>query len=509
MASARMERPRLTTLLTASVVGTYLLIALGATAATTESGLIPFAAHAFVGIGVGLLLTVVVLDAWASTTVSLLDRSRPNLVRWAITAAFVAYPLQAAGGLAIAVDGSLVSTQAHLFGGLVVFSALMIALVWQLEVEVGVGRRDGSSSGYLESDPSSPHPTVDPPSTPLPTESSPTPLPTESSPAHPSAESSPERSPPFRGRPTDLDPSADDLRSDRLRWDSFRRTVDAYLSLTKPRLMWLLCLLALAGMGLATTAGGVLTGGAVVATLTGGVLAIGASGTFNHVYERDRDRKMDRTADRPIATDRVPPGRATLFGIVLAGLSMATLFVFVNALAAVLTAVAIVYYSVVYTAILKPNTQWNTVIGGGAGALPAVIGYTAVTGRIGLPGLVLALVVFCWTPAHFYNLAIAHRDDYERASYPMLPVVRGVPVTRRRILFWLGLTLLTSLWLGVLADLGALYALAATILGGVFIWSIVRQYRLDTAPAAFRSFHASNLYLGGVLAVVLVETLVL
>jgi len=230
-----------------------------------------------------------------------------------------------------------------------------------------------------------------------------------------------------------------------------------YLEVTKPRLMWLLCLLALAGMGLAVATGAELDGVTVVATLGGGVLAIGASGTFNHVYERDRDRKMRRTADRPIATDRVGVRRATGFGVALVIASMAVLVAFVNVLTAALTVAAIVYYAYVYTVLLKPTTRWNTVIGGGSGALPALIGYAAVTGTVGLPAVLLALVVCCWTPAHFYNLAIAHREDYARAEYPMLPVVAGVRTARQRILAWLGITLIAAALLGTATDLGILY----------------------------------------------------
>jgi len=150
----------------------------------------------------------------------------------------------------------------------------------------------------------------------------------------------------------------------------FRDRMMTYLELTKPRLMWLLCLLALAGMGLAVATGAELDGVTVVATPRRRVLAIGASGTFNHVYERDRDRKMRRTADRPIATDRVGVRRATGFGVALVIASMAVLVAFVNVLTAALTVAAIVYYAYVYTVLLKPTTRWNTVIGGGSGRCP-------------------------------------------------------------------------------------------------------------------------------------------
>jgi protoheme IX farnesyltransferase len=170
--------------------------------------------------------------------------------------------------------------------------------------------------------------------------------------------------------------------------------------------MWLLCLVAAAGMALA--AGQELSTRTVLLTLGGGVLSIGASGTFNHVLERDIDKRMDRTSDRPIATHQLPVRNALAFGIALAAASLA-LFWQVNALAAALGLAAILFYSVVYTLVLKPNTVQNTVIGGLAGSLPALIGWVAVTGRFDLPGLALAGVIFLWTPAHFYNLALAYK----------------------------------------------------------------------------------------------------
>jgi protoheme IX farnesyltransferase len=281
-----------------------------------------------------------------------------------------------------------------------------------------------------------------------------------------------------------------------------RRRAVAYLSLTKPRLMWLLCLVAAAAMVLA--AGRDLDPGTAAATLAGGVLAIGASGTFNHVLERDVDRRMQRTSDRPLATDEVGVRRATAFGVVLTVASLAV-FASINPLAAGLGLTAILFYSVVYTLLLKPNTVQNTVIGGAAGALPALIGWAAVTGSIGLPGLLLAAVIFLWTPAHFYNLALAYREDYERGGFPMLPVVRGEAVTRRHILWYLGATLSGAVLLGAVTDLGIVYAATSVLLGTVFLWAVVRLHRERTADAAFRAFHASNAYLGALLLAVVVD----
>jgi len=269
--------------------------------------------------------------------------------------------------------------------------------------------------------------------------------------------------------------------------------------------MWLLSLVAAAGMAMAAGPG--LRVETVILTLGGGVLAIGASGTFNHVLERDRDRAMARTADRPVVQDVVPARNAVAFGGVL---TVAALGVFlqVNLVAALLGATAIVYYAVVYTLLLKPNTVQNTVVGGVAGALPALIGVAAVTGTVGVAGIALASVVFLWTPAHFYNLALAYREDYERGGFPMLPVVRGAAVTRKHILLYLGATLAAAAVLGWVTALGPVYAVAATAVGAVFLWAVVRLHYDRTEAAAFRAFHASNAYLGTVLVAVVVDSLV-
>ncbi|OYR43511.1 heme o synthase [Halorubrum sp. Hd13] len=460
-----MDPPRLTRLLIWSVVGTYLLVALGATAAA-DVGAAVAAIHHATAVAVGVLLGVTALVAHRTAA------SRG--VRVGTIAVLLAYAGQAAVGLAgrtgvLPFEGGL-----HLLGGIGVFAVLLATLVTRVEATA----RDPATAGSRGNSGDRQPPGV-------------------------SEGGAPTEPPELDAPPATAERDAPSV-GDRLR---------AYLELTKPRLMWLLCLLALAGMGLAVAAGAELDGVTVVATLAGGVLATGASGTFNHVYERDRDRKMRRTADRPIATDRVGVRRAIAFAAALVVASMAILFAFVNALAAALTAAAVVYYAYVYTVLLKPTTRWNTVIGGGSGALPALIGYAAVTGTVGLPAVLLAVVVCCWTPAHFYNLAIAHREDYARADYPMLPVVAGIETARRRILAWLGVTLIAAVLLGAVSDFGVLYAVTTTALGALFVRSVVRQYDAgrgdsdDAAAAAYRSFHASNAYLGAVLAAILAETL--
>jgi protoheme IX farnesyltransferase len=272
----------------------------------------------------------------------------------------------------------------------------------------------------------------------------------------------------------------------------------------KPRLMWLLCLVAAAGMALA--AGPALTVRTVLFTLGGGVLAIGSSGTFNHVLERDIDKRMDRTSDRPIATHQIPVRNAMAFGIGL-GLAALALFWQVNVLAAVLGLTAILFYSVIYTLVLKPNTVQNTVIGGAAGALPALIGWVAVTGSIGVPGLALAGVIFLWTPAHFYNLALAYKDDYEAGGFPMMPVVRGETTTRKHIVYYLGATLISAGVLMAITPLGWLYTLTTVSVGAVFLWAVIRLHLEQTEAAAFRAFHASNAYLGLLLVSIVIDAL--
>jgi protoheme IX farnesyltransferase len=217
---------------------------------------------------------------------------------------------------------------------------------------------------------------------------------------------------------------------------------------------------------------------------------------------------MQRTSDRPLATDLVPVSHAFAFGGLLTVVSLA-LFWTVNPLTAALGLVAILFYSVVYTLVLKPNTVQNTVIGGAAGALPALIGWAAVTGEVGGGGLLLAAVIFLWTPAHFYNLALAYKDDYERGGFPMMPVVRGETATRRHILWYLGATLVAAVALAAAADpLGALYAAVGVGVGAVFLWTVVQLHYEQTESAAFRAFHASNAYLGLLLFAVVFDALV-
>ena len=462
-----MPTTRFTRTLAATAVGVYLLLVVGATAALADAAAAcggwplcgpgrgttftpEFAiavGHRIVAAFVGVLvLATAVLGYRAGTS---------RRVKGALLAAVALYPAQVLFGAFVAVtDAPALLSAGHLLLAVGIFGSLVLALAWQLERETGTD--DDTPVSMPEAD--------------LPDEVPPAPTPT---------------------------------------YDSFteraRATVWAYFQLTKPRLMWLLCLVASAGMALAAGANG-LGLETVLYTLGGGVLAIGASGTFNHVLERDVDRKMDRTSDRPLATHEVPVPNALVFGVTLGLLSLVA-FWQVNLLAAVLGLTAIVFYSVIYTLLLKPNTVQNTVIGGAAGALPALIGWVAVTGNVGLGGFVLASVIFMWTPAHFYNLALAYKDDYARGGFPMMPVVRGETETRKHIIWWLGATLITAAGLAVMDALGLVYVVTSLLLGGVFLYFVVRLHYEQDDTAAFRAFHASNAYLGMLLLAIVVDTL--
>ena len=211
-------------------------------------------------------------------------------------------------------------------------------------------------------------------------------------------------------------------------------------------------------------------GGLVVWTMVGGTLAAGSANAINCYLDRDIDLLMARTRRRPLPAHEVEPERAVVFGIVLGIISFALMAWTVNLLAAFLTLLAIAFYVVVYTMLLKRTTPQNIVIGGAAGALPPVIGWAAVTGDVGIPALILFALVFYWTPPHFWALSLRIRKDYAAAGVPMLPVVRGIPETTRQIGLYTILMVAISLVLWPVAQMGLIYLGAAVGLGAVFIW---------------------------------------
>jgi len=251
----------------------------------------------------------------------------------------------------------------------------------------------------------------------------------------------------------------------------------------------------------------------IASTLVGGSLAAGSANAINQYLDRDIDALMTRTRRRPLPAHAVAPEDALVFGFTLGVVAFAELTLLVNLLAAFLALLAIGFYVVVYTMLLKRTTPQNIVIGGAAGALPPVIGVAAVTGDITLPALVLFAIVFYWTPPHFWALALRLSRDYRAAGVPMLPVVRGVPETTRQILRYTVVLVSLTLVFFVVGHMGAIYLVSALGLGGVFIWRALHLRRQALSPEAslaqaIRLYRYSIAYLSLLFIAVAVDTLV-
>ena len=291
------------------------------------------------------------------------------------------------------------------------------------------------------------------------------------------------------------------------RSNQIRTTLGTYLRLTKPRVIELLLVTTLPAMMLAEQ--GFPDLGLVVAVLVGGALAAGGANTMNCWIERDRDRIMARTRHRPLPSGEINAQRALIFGLVLEVLAFGLLWSVANLLAAFLALSATVFYIFVYTIWLKPRTTQNIVIGGAAGAVPALVGWAAVTGSLALPAWVLFAIVFVWTPPHFWALAIRYRDDYAAAEIPMLPVTRGPAVAVRHILVYSFVVVAVSFTLPLTITMTVLYPIVAGVLGVVFIYTAVSLYRDSTPARAIRLFTVSNVYLALLFAAVAVDALLI
>jgi protoheme IX farnesyltransferase len=266
-----------------------------------------------------------------------------------------------------------------------------------------------------------------------------------------------------------------------------------YVTLTKPRIMSLLLLTGVAGMFVG--AKGVPDLGLLAATIVGLALACGGASALNHVLDRDIDRSMGRTSKRPVAAGRVSAELALEFGLALSALSFVLLASVVNVLAAVLALVGNLFYVLVYTRLLKRSTPQNIVIGGAAGAVPPLVGWAAATGNLTLPALYLFLIVFFWTPPHFWALALLIKRDYEAARIPMLPVVRGERETARQIVLYTVALVALTLVPVLTGTFGPLYLAAAAILGAQFL-RLAWKLRQELTPRrASVLFHYSLAYL--------------
>ncbi len=277
-----------------------------------------------------------------------------------------------------------------------------------------------------------------------------------------------------------------------------------FVEISKPRIMLLLLVVAWSAMFVAS--GGLPPLVPFLAVTFAGIFSTAASGAFNNVIEIPRDRRMGRTAKRPLASGRMAASSGIAYGVVMSILSIASLALIGAWLAALLTAGAIAYYIVVYTVWLKPTTPQNIVIGGFAGSFPALIGWSAVTGGLAWPAFIIASLVFLWTPAHFWALALLYKHDYAAADYPMMPNVIGEHGTRRQILVYSVLTVLASFSLVYpFADAGLIYLAAGAGLGFLLVF---RAAKLETQPSpkAYRTFFLWTIqYLGFLLMALMLD----
>jgi heme o synthase len=275
---------------------------------------------------------------------------------------------------------------------------------------------------------------------------------------------------------------------------SVRDKVRAYVALTKPRIIELLLITTVPSMILAARGWPPLS--LVIWTLTGGSLAAGGANAINCYLDRDIDEIMPRTRRRPLPRHEIQPRNALIFGSGLGVVAFLQLWLTVNLPAALLAAAALVFYVFVYTMALKRWTPQNIVIGGAAGAMPALVGWAAVTGTVELPALALFAIIFYWTPPHFWALALRYERDYAAAGVPMMPVVYGREETTKHILLYALLLLAMCLILFSVGEMGVVYLATALILNGVFIWYAVRLYQRPEPRIAWGLFKYSIYYLG-------------
>ncbi len=276
-----------------------------------------------------------------------------------------------------------------------------------------------------------------------------------------------------------------------------------YIALLKPRVMSLVVFTGFAGLAVAPGEMHPILAAVAVFCIA---LASGAAGAINMWYDRDIDALMERTRDRPVPTGKIEPAEALSFGVILAAGAVMLMFLATNAVAAALLAAAVLFYVFVYTVWLKRRTSQNIVIGGAAGAFPPAIGWAAVTGHVGIEAIVMFLVIFFWTPPHFWALALYRKGDYATAGIPMLPVVRGGDATKRQMLFYTLLLAPLSMapcFLGIAGWL--LYGGAAIILNAIFLMLAVAVMRDTTESSAKRMFGFSIFYLFALFAFLIAD----
>ena len=284
-----------------------------------------------------------------------------------------------------------------------------------------------------------------------------------------------------------------------------RNLVKSYLGLCKLRVVALIVFTAMVGMFLATSPPGMVPWDVLLFGNLGIGMAASAAAAINHVLDAREDAKMARTNDRPLPQGEISSRQAMTFAILLGALSMVVLVVLVNPLTAMLTFISLVGYAVVYTMYLKRATPQNIVIGGAAGAAPPVLGWAAVTNTIDPHALLLFLIIFIWTPPHFWALAIHRREEYAKVDIPMLPVTHGVPFTRLQILLYTIMLLVVSVLPFATHMSGPFYLLGALLLGGGFLYYAMLLMKGNDESIAMKTFGYSIWYLMAIFAILLVD----
>ena len=282
-----------------------------------------------------------------------------------------------------------------------------------------------------------------------------------------------------------------------------RQSAGAYVNLMKPHVTTLL--LAITALTMVMAERGMPPPLLMLATLAGGLFSAGSANAINCYLDRDIDGLMGRTMRRSVPAGKVPPRHALVFGLIIGLLSFGILTLFVNLLAALLALAGLLFYVLIYTGWLKRTTTLNIVIGGAAGAVPALVGWAAVTGEVNLTAVLLFAVIFCWTPPHFWALSLLIKRDYERAGIPMLPVIKGDDETRRQIFLYTLVLVGVSLVLFGVGEMGYLYLAAAVVLGAGMIYLALRLLRGAALSWANRMFWFSNSYLALLFAVMALD----
>jgi protoheme IX farnesyltransferase len=287
---------------------------------------------------------------------------------------------------------------------------------------------------------------------------------------------------------------------------SLRTTIGAYIALTKPRIIELLLVTTVPTMVVAE--GGLPSLWLMVATVFGGTLAAGGAHAINMYVDRDIDALMERTKNRPLVTGVIPPRNALVFAVILEIVAFTWLWGFVNLISAVLAIAACLFYVFVYTLWLKRTSKSNIVIGGAAGAMPVLIGWTAVTGELAWPPVILFAVIFVWTPPHFWALAVKYRDDYSAAHVPMLPSVVSFRTTAVRILLYTLVLWALTLVFSPVAGMGLIYLISAFVLGAIFTVMAVQLLRTGDTKRAMPLFAYSITYISLLFGAMMADQLI-